>query len=258
MIKASVTRPIVFSRETLVKPPILSVLLLYSLITTPLQADEQTEAFQTTITKQVGGHYLVVLPEGYRESEQYPLLIFLHGRGEQGDDIEKVKIHGPFEKVRELGLPFIIVAPQCPLDEWWDVDFLEQVIERVLEKYPVDQQRIYLTGLSMGGAGTWTYACHRPDLFAAIAPVCGFGCLSKVQRIRDVPVWAFHGAKDDVVRPSETTDMINELYKTGNNARLTIYAEANHNAWEATYKNPQLYEWFLSHRKNDKEKPQAE
>ena len=210
---------------------------------------QQDGEFQATITKQVGLRYRTVTPEDYDPQQKYPLLIFLHGRGEQGDDLDRVQIHGPFKKVAELKLPIIIVAPQSPLDEWWQADSLSALVDHLLETLPVDKSRVYLTGLSMGGQGTWRLAMHRPEVFAAIAPICAFGRPNNAESLRDVPVWMFHGGKDGVINYRESTEMANALYKVDNNARLTIYPEAGHDSWTETYNNPELYKWLLSHRK---------
>lgn len=205
--------------------------------------------FEKTITKQVGLQYRTVTPANYNPQKKYPLLIFLHGRGEQGDDLNRVQIHGPFEKVKELELPMIIVAPQSPQDEWWDADSLSALVDHLFETLPADKSRVYLTGLSLGGQGTWRLAAKRPEVFAAIAPICGYGSPSKAKLLRDVPVWIFHGGQDAVISYRESTNMANALYKVGNNARLTIYPEAEHDSWTETYNNPELYAWFLSHEK---------
>jgi len=219
------------------------------LLTSHVLATESSDSFQTTIRKEVGANYLVVKPKDYDAREKIPLLIFLHGRGEQGEDLNRVKIHGPFRKVAELGLPLMIVAPQSPQDEWWDIDMLEAFAEHVIDELNVDEDRVYLTGLSMGGSAAWGLAIRRPDLFAAVAPICGWSQPSKAARIKELPVWAFHGAKDTVIRPQESTKMVNALYEVGNDARLTIYPEAGHNAWSQTYDNPEFYKWLLSHRR---------
>lgn len=227
--------------------PITLVLLTSCVI--PARGDFTDGDFQTTITKQVGLHYRTVLPEKYDLQTKYPLLIFLHGRGEQGDDLNRVQIHGPFRKVAEMKLPMIIVAPQSPLDEWWQAESLSAMVDHLLETLPVDKSRVYLTGLSMGGQGTWRLAMQRPEVFAAIAPICAYGLPNHAETLRDVPTWIFHGGKDTAINYRESTKMANALYKVGNNARLTIYPEAGHDSWTKTYNNPQLYEWFLSHQK---------
>ncbi len=214
---------------------------------------EQTDGqFQTTITKQVGLHYRTVTPADYDPQKEYPLLIFLHGRGEQGDNLDRVQIHGPFKKVAELGLPVIIVAPQSPLDESWQADSLSPLVDHLLETLPVDKSRVYLTGLSMGGQGTWRLAMRRPEVFAAIAPICGYGRPHHAELIRDTPVWIFHGEKDGTISRNESKRMAEELEKVGNKARLTIYPNVGHNSWTETYDNPKFYEWLLSHQKETK------
>jgi len=213
---------------------------------------EEMGRFETTVKKQVGAHYLVSHPDDYDDRQEYPLLIFLHGRGEQGDDLEKVKIHGPMDTIRKLGLPLIVVAPQSPKDEPWDIDMLEAFVEHLFDELPVDRDRVYLTGLSLGGHGTWRLAVRRPDLFAAIVPICGYSQPSRAERLRDMGVWVFHGARDSTILLRESTAMVDALYAVGNDARLTIYPKAGHNSWTETYKNPALYEWLLSHNKRDR------
>jgi predicted peptidase len=212
---------------------------------------ERRDSFTKQITKEVHTDYLVIPPADFDAQQQYPLLIFLHGSGESGSDLDLVKIHGPFKKVAELKLPLLIVAPQTPIDEYWDIDMLSAWVDHVLEVLPVDRSRVYLTGLSLGGMGTWDLAVRRPELFAAIAPICGRGKPSQAKNLVGLGVWAFHGGKDDVVPMNGSIDMINAIYEAGGDARLTIYPDANHNSWEATYNNPKLYEWFLSHQRSD-------
>ncbi|HHL41924.1 MAG TPA: phospholipase [Candidatus Bathyarchaeota archaeon] len=193
--------------------------------------------------------YLLYLPDGYSDEEKYPLLVFLHGAGERGDDLELVKIHGP-PKLIEAGhdFPFIIVSPQVPLDEWWSPDTVVWLTKETMDNYSVDTERVYLTGLSMGGFGTWRTATKYPEMYAAIAPICGGGDPSKAHLIKDVPVWVFHGAKDDVVPIKRSEEMYDALKEYGN-IEFTVYPEANHDSWTKTYENPKLYEWLLSHKR---------
>ncbi|RLI02892.1 phospholipase [Candidatus Bathyarchaeota archaeon] len=193
--------------------------------------------------------YLLYLPDGYSDEEKYPLLVFLHGAGERGDDLELVKIHGP-PKLIEAGhdFPFIIVSPQVPLDEWWSPDTVVWLTKEIMDNYSVDTERVYLTGLSMGGFGTWRTATKYPEMYAAIAPICGGGDPSKAHLIKDVPVWVFHGAKDDVVPIKRSEEMYDALKEYGN-IEFTVYPEANHDSWTKTYENPKLYEWLLSHKR---------
>ncbi len=197
--------------------------------------------------------YLLYLPKDYgKTQDKWPLMIFLHGAGERGSDLNKVKVHGP-PKLIERGkdLPFIIVSPQCPSGHWWPtkVETVMALIDEIVEKYNVDESRIYLTGLSMGGYGTWAIACAHPERFAAIVPICGGGQPYLASRLRDVPVWAFHGEKDPVVPVRESQRMVAVVNAAGGNARLTVYPDAQHDSWTQTYDNPDLYTWLLSHTK---------
>ncbi len=217
---------------------------------TNAHATEEVDRFSTTVSKQVASHYLVVKPRDYSPDKKYPLLIFLHGRGEQGDDIDRVKIHGPFKMVEQLGLELLVIAPQSPQDERWDIDMLDAFVEEVIQKYPVDKNRIYLTGLSMGGEAVWRLAIRRPETFAAIAPICGgWSSPSQAERLRNVPVWAFHGAKDSTVLLQESKKMLAALEAFGADVRLTVYEDIAHASWKPAYKDPELYQWMMSHSK---------
>jgi len=150
--------------------------------------------------------YLLYLPKDYTQNKKtYPLMLFLHGMGKRGNDLSLVKMHGP-PKLVEAGqdFPFIIVSPQCPLTyEYWPIDFVAVLLDEITACYRVDPNRIYLTGLSMGGYGTWDLATEYPDRFDAIAPICG-GNADKAARLKNIPVWAFHGAKDPLVPIKES------------------------------------------------------
>jgi dienelactone hydrolase len=197
--------------------------------------------------------YLLYLPEAYHSdtAKKWPLLLFLHGSGESGYDINKVKTHGP-PKLIEQGkaFPFIVVSPQSDVPRGWDVDQLYKLLQQVKKNYRVDAARVYCTGLSMGGFGTWKMAMKYPDEFAAIAPICGGGDTTDAWKIRNLPVWCFHGALDDVVPVSGSTNMVKATGRWNPNVRLTIYPDKNHNSWDTTYNtNDSLYNWLLSHRK---------
>jgi predicted peptidase len=197
--------------------------------------------------------YLIFLPQDYgNEHKKWPLMVFLHGAGERGDNLNKVKVHGP-PKLAEQGknFPFIIVSPQCPADQWWPnrVEYVMALINETVESYSVDESRIYLTGLSMGGYGTWAIASTYPERFAAIAPVCGGGLPYLARNLKDLPIWAFHGAKDPVVPLEQSQQMVDAVKWAGGNARLTVYPEADHDSWTETYNSDELYEWLLSHSK---------
>ena len=208
---------------------------------------------EKTISKTVSSQYLVFLPEGYGEKEQkWPLILYLHPAAESGDDLEKVKAHGPpriAEKQKDF--PFIVVSPQCPKGQWWahSIDILVTLLDEVISRYDVDTERIYLTGIDMGGHGTWYFAWEYPQRFAAIAPVSGWASPQKACNLRNVPVWAFHGAKDRAVPPKRSEEMVDAVKGCGGDAKLTLYPDLGHDCWTVTYDNKDLYDWFLEHRK---------
>ena len=200
---------------------------------------------------------LLFLPKTYgaEASQRWPLILFLHGAGERGSDLELLKLYG-MPKIVETwtDCPFIVLSPQCEADSWWTfkVDALNALLDEIIAQYVVDVSRIYLTGLSMGGHGTWMLALAYPDRFAAIAPICGRGNQSIAARIKDVPVWAFHGAKDDKVPLNESIRMVDALKALGSEVRFTVYPDGGHDSWTETYDNPELYEWFLQHRRGNR------
>jgi len=204
-------------------------------------------------------NFLLYLPKDYnnKKDAKWPVILFLHGAGERGDDLNRVKVHGP-PKLVEKGrsLPFIIVSPQCPKGKVWDVAVLTALLDHVCDTYRVDKARQYLTGLSMGGYGTWGLGIKECDRFAAIAPICGGGNFIEIYNasgvkgaaLRTLGVWAFHGGKDNVVPLAESEKMIVNLKKFGHpNPKLTVYPEARHDSWTRSYDYPELYKWFLKH-----------
>lgn len=197
-------------------------------------------------------YYLLSLPEGYSaDGEAKPLLLFLHGSGERGNDLSKVKAWGPPKLIAEgKNLPFIVVSPQCPEGKYWDVYELKQLLDQIIANYNVDKNRIYLTGLSMGGFGTWAMATAFPDYFAAIAPICGGGDPLSVSKIKDIPCWVFHGKKDMAVAEKLSADMVDALKKVGGKVEYTVLPEGDHPAaWIYAYNEVDLWNWFLSHKK---------
>jgi len=219
---------------------------------------QHSQTFEKEITKTLSCNYLLFLPEGYGQKKQrWPLIMFLHGAGERGSDLNKVKVHGPPKIVEnKKDFPFIVVSPQCPEDDWWTgkVEVLINLLDDIVARYKVDTERIYLTGLSMGGFGTWSLASEYPERFAAIAPICGSGNRIMALRLRDMPVWVFHGAKDKVVPLKESEEMVNAIRNRGGNVKFTIYPDAGHDSWTETYNNQKLYDWFLERRKSQKKK----
>jgi len=200
--------------------------------------------------------YLFYLPKDYYNAKKiaWPLILFLHGMGERGNDLELVKIHGIPKIVKtQKDFPFIAVSPQCPTEYVWRDDDMQQALENLLQKivenYRVDKTRIYVTGLSMGGYGTWSLAARRPDLFAAAVPICGGGDPATVNILKNMPIWVFHGGLDGVVLPEESEKMVRALERAGGKVRYTLYPKAYHDSWTETYDSPALYDWLLSNRK---------
>ena len=203
--------------------------------------------------------YLSYVPPDYTRQggKRWPLMLFLHGAGERGTNLQRVAIHGPPKLVKQgKAFPFILIAPQCPEGERWHEETLLKLLDYATRGYAVDTNRVYLTGLSMGGYGTWKLGILHPERFAAIVPICGGGetidvLLAGRERgaaLKSLPVWAFHGGKDPVVPVAESERMVNALKKAGvKEAKLTVYPEAQHDSWTETYNNPELYEWLLKH-----------
>lgn len=224
------------------------LILVFALIFTSINISAQQVA--TTFVEKTG--YLLYLPEQYRAdtTKRWPLVMFLHGSGESGEDIEKVKMHGP-PKMAANGksFPFILVSPQAAIASGWDIDKLYRLIQEIKKNYRVDASRVYLTGLSMGGFGTFSLAMKYPQEFAAIAPVCGGGDTNNAWKLRNIATWCFHGAEDDVVPPSASINMVNAARKYNPNIKLTLYENTNHNSWDTTYNNPAFYDWLLAQKK---------
>lgn len=200
--------------------------------------------------------YLLYLPKDYgkEKDKKWPLVMFLHGSGERGDNVQKVAIHGPPKLAATTkDFPFILVSPQCPANSHWRPADLSALLDEVSGKYGIDADRLYLTGLSLGGFGTFATAIAYPDKFAAIAPVCGGGNPEQANEIKDVPTWVFHGDADTAVSVEKSKDMVEAMKAAGApEAKLTIYPGVGHDSWTQTYNDPKLYEWLLSHKRGAK------
>ncbi|MAS35721.1 MAG: phospholipase [Anaerolineaceae bacterium] len=211
----------------------------------------EEQHFSGEIRRSFELNYLLYLPPRYDAQDSWPLILFLHGRGERGHDLEKVKVTGLPKRIADGDhFPFVIVMPQCPADSYWteETEALNALLDHVIDNLKVDTTRVYLTGLSMGGRGTWFLAGRYPQRFAAIAPICGPGLGWFAQeRLGKLPVWIFHGEADSVSPVSESENMARLLKQAGGNVRLTIYPGVDHDSWTQTYDNPELYKWFLSH-----------
>ena len=232
-------------------------LIIFCLFSTIIVKGQQTEVvMDSDNTEDIALNYLLHLPGNYHDKgkDRWPLILFLHGIGERGDSLNLVKIHGiPKIVDKDKSFPFITISPQCPLiRDWRDLKTQDRVIkllENVLENYKVDNDRVYITGLSMGGFGTWAIIAKRPELFAAAAPICGGGNPEDAPVLKNMPIWVFHGAKDEVIISEESKRMVKALERENGNVRFTLYPDAYHDSWTKTYENKELYDWFLSNSK---------
>jgi predicted peptidase len=197
-------------------------------------------------------NYLLYLPDDYDAKDAWPLVVFLHGAGERGDDLEKVKVHGP-PKLIEQGkaFPAIVISPQCPAGRWWHAQVLEltALVDEIAAQYKVDEDRVYLTGLSMGGFGTWALAAYTPERFAALVPICGGGEVLAARALTKTPIWVFHGAKDPIVPLARSETMVEGLKRLKAEPKFTVYPDAAHDSWTATYDNPEVWEWLFAQQR---------
>lgn len=219
---------------------------------------QQAQTIERHVEQQLRLNYLRHLPADYGKTpgKKWPLILFLHGAGERGDNLELVKAHGIPKVVEQRDLPFITLSPQCPANHWWSeyLPALDAMIEEAIQTLDVDLQRVYLTGLSMGGFGTWHMAATYPQRFAAIAPICGgslwmFGFPQSAEALKAIPTWIFHGAMDEAVPVEQSAYMYRWLKGQGADVKITIYPELEHDSWTITYDDPALYSWFLKHRR---------
>ena len=217
--------------------------------------------------------YRLIKPVDYKFGKKYPLVLFLHGAGERGDDNAATLRHAAkdfsYPQTRSK-YPAYVVIPQCPTGKKWsEVDWskdsselpeepsdpmksIKELIDDMVENAGVDPNRIYITGLSMGGYGTWDAIARYPGFFAAAAPICGGGDPKTVEKFKSLPIWCFHGAKDPVVKATRSREMIDALQKVGSNAKYTEYPEAQHDSWTQTYSNPELFDWMFAQRRESK------
>ncbi len=201
--------------------------------------------------------YVKYLPKDFDENKKYPLVFFLHGAGERSDDPEACCEYGYMKRVRENGdeFPFIFIAPQCPDKKYWAcfTESLLAFLDYICETLPVDEDRIYLTGLSMGGTGTWMLAMAAPERFAAIAPICGSGICWNGRSISQIPTYIYHGDCDDTVPLSESITMLSAVNGWDGKAQIKICHGLGHNAWDIAYAGDELINWFLSHKRETKD-----
>ena len=201
--------------------------------------------------KEVVVRYWLFLPENYGTQKKLPLMLFLHGAGERGEELHLVKKWGPPKLVQQQKtFPFVVISPQCPKNKRWNAEQMVALVKDVADRYQVDQSRTYCTGLSMGGYGTWAIGAKYPDLFAALVPICGGGDAAGAKQLAKTPIWAFHGDKDKTVPLKRSAQMVAAIKEAGGDVKLTVYPGVGHNSWSATYANQQVYKWLLSKRRS--------
>ncbi|MFN9464182.1 MAG: prolyl oligopeptidase family serine peptidase [Planctomycetota bacterium] len=214
--------------------------------------------------------YRLIKPLDYKFGKKYPLVLFLHGAGERGEDNAVTLKHAAKDFAGDAlraKYPAYVLIPQCPTGKKWsDVDWskdsselpqdpsdsmqsIKELLDEMVENAGVDKTRIYITGLSMGGYGTWDAIARYPGFFAAAAPICGGGDPKTVDRFKSLPIWCFHGAKDQVVKVNRSREMVDALKQLGSPVKYTEYPEAQHDSWTQTYSNPELYDWMFSQRR---------
>ncbi|WP_431216104.1 alpha/beta hydrolase-fold protein [Puia sp. P3] len=225
-------------------------ILAYILASFLLAPAARTQQTAEKMVREV--NYLLYLPQGYAKdsTQKWPLLLFLHGSGERGDDLEKLKTHGPPKLIAQgRQYPFIVVSPQAREGGGWDAQQLYELLQDCKHRFRVDPDRVYLTGLSMGGFGTWDLALKHPEEFAAIIPICGGGDTTDAWRLRNMPVWCFHGAKDNTVPIIRDQQMVGAVGRYNPSVKFTVYPEAGHDSWTVTYNNDSVYTWLLSKKR---------
>ena len=194
-------------------------------------------------------------PIDFNSEKKYPILLFLHGAGTRGNDIDKLCAN-PFFRLtdRHQNFRFVTIAPLCEENTWFDVwERLKALVNDITNLPFADQERIYVMGASMGGYATWQLAMSMADRFAAIVPICGGGMYWNAGRLVNVPIWAFHGAKDTAVLLEESVKMVEAVKRHGGEAELTVYPENGHDAWSDTYSNPEVFSWlFQQQNKNNR------
>jgi predicted peptidase len=234
----------------------IGVLSAMALAASPLAEGQQPHAPISP-----GGYsFQLHVPPGAlkKGTPRQPLMIFLHGSGERGSNLDQVKVHGPPKvAARDPSFPFLLVSPQLSAEQDWDVAKLNTLLAWALKTLPADPDRVILTGLSRGGHATWRWSAAEPWRFAAVAPVAGRGDPATACALKDMPVWAFHGDRDDVVTPEGSFAMARAIRSCGGSPRLTIYPDLGHNSWDPAYDDPALYLWMLQKRRqptNNKDK----
>ena len=237
---------------------IIGALFLGLLPAFTLAQDKTTTGFVDKTFKNADGKtspYVVFVPKDYDGKKEFPVILFLHGSGEtKGGSKMPVEVGiGTAIKAREKTFPFITVIPQSEKRTWGaasdDGKRAMAILDEVMKEYKTDPKRIYLSGLSMGGYGTWSLAAAHPDKWAAMVPVCGGGDPKDAEKIKNIPCWCFHGDADTAVPVQKSKDMIEALKKAGAEPKYTEYPKVGHNSWDKAYGTDELYTWLLEQKK---------
>jgi len=207
-------------------------------------------------TMSVNGHdrrYVVYVPHDYTPERAWPLILFLHGRGERGDDGLLQTEVGIGRAIRRHAdrFPCIVIMPQCPPTGYWDKALadIDTALADTRQAYNIDSGRVYLTGLSMGGFAAWMYGARHTDCFAALLPICGGGNPEDASALARLPIWAFHGAADETVPPKKTREMVEAVKRAGGHVKHTEYPRVGHNSWDEAYDDPNVIKWLLKQQK---------
>ncbi|MDC7221000.1 MAG: dienelactone hydrolase family protein [Spirochaetales bacterium] len=208
------------------------------------------------VTSKEKVNYRLFLPKSYQDNEEskWPLILYLHGAGERGTDQIKLRKYGLFPFIEsKADFPFVVLAPLCPKGEVWDFQYknIMNLLDQIQTDYSIDSNRIYLTGMSMGGQATWNFAIYNPSRFAAIAPVCG--CIASpntCKKLSKVPIWTFHGKKDQAIPFEETQKIVDILSPLNPNLKFSVYEVNGHEVCTMAYEDLDLYEWLLEQKKN--------
>jgi predicted peptidase len=253
-----------FDRESRLPKLIVQVVFAAFLGIQSIQAADQPPAERkgvgrVTVVTSARLPYLAITPAGFRTQSRWPLILFLHGSEQRGNDLNLLKLNGaPNHALNSPGFPFVVVAPQLPLGKIWDGDAVSVLVKQLIARFRIDATRVYLTGLSTGGYGVWSAAMKHPERFAAVVPVSGGGNTvipkhaegAQLLALRSLGVWAFHGGSDSLVDPGESQRMVAELQRIGApDVRLTIFPSAPHDIWSRVYDDPALYDWLLLHHR---------
>ncbi|MBB3114594.1 putative peptidase [Paenibacillus phyllosphaerae] len=216
--------------------------------------DIRSHYYERKIEKQVRMGYQLLLPDSYADTvdKQWPVILFLHGVNKRGNDLEQLRGYGLPDIARAMKIQdFIIVAPQCPAYSNWPLerDAVLTLLDLLIMEYRIDRSRVYVTGFSMGGHGAWDLAAHYPERFAAAAPLAGWYQPEAAGLLKGMPIWAFHGEEDSTVNVLSMEVMVQALKLAGHKVKTTIFPGLAHNIMQAAYSMPELYAWFLLHRR---------